>query len=145
MITCSKIYTDIPFAHRQHLHSGHCSQIHGHNWDIKLDFACSEYDSNGFVVDFGKLKYLKKYIDDNLDHACVFSDEDPLAKQILDSAPAGVYQPYWVKSASGEGLAKHLYQVFSALVREHEGERVWISGIEIFEDRKNTVKFIPQL
>ena len=55
MITCSKLYKDIPFAHRQHLHDGHCSQIHGHNWDIKLTFSCKELDAMGFVVDFGKL------------------------------------------------------------------------------------------
>jgi 6-pyruvoyltetrahydropterin/6-carboxytetrahydropterin synthase len=144
MITCSKLYTDIPFAHRQHLHAGHCSRIHGHNWDIKLTFACTELDSNGFVVDFGKLKYLKRYFDDNLDHACVFSDEDPLAKAIIESAPEGIYQPYWVKNASCEGLAEHLYSEFSALILAHEGDRVWISEIEIFEDRKNSVKFIPQ-
>ena len=47
MITCSKLYKDIPFAHRQHLHDGHCSQIHGHNWDIKLTFSCKELDAMG--------------------------------------------------------------------------------------------------
>ena len=52
MLTCKKSYRDIPFAHRQHHHDGHCAFIHGHNWDITLTFACSKTDANGFVVDF---------------------------------------------------------------------------------------------
>ena len=67
MLTCSKTYRDIPFAHRQHRHDGHCALIHGHNWAITLTFACRETDANGFVVDFGDLKYLKTWIAQNLD------------------------------------------------------------------------------
>ena len=77
MLTCSKTYRDIPFAHRQHRHDGHCALIHGHNWAIKLTFACRETDANGFVVDFGDLKYLKTWIAQNLDHACLFNESDP--------------------------------------------------------------------
>ena len=140
MITCSKLYTDIPFAHRQHLHSGHCSRIHGHNWSVRITFACDALDPNGFVVDFGKLKYIKKYFDDKLDHCCVFSTQDPLAQNIIDSAPEGIYKPYWVETASCEGIAKKLLEDFSNLLREQEGPRVWISEIELFEDHKNSVK-----
>jgi 6-pyruvoyltetrahydropterin/6-carboxytetrahydropterin synthase len=72
MLTCSKTYKDIPFAHRQPLHKGHCSKIHGHNWTIVIEFEATELDANGFVVDFGNLKYLKAFIDEHLDHACLF-------------------------------------------------------------------------
>ena len=58
-LTCTKTYFDVPFAHRQHLHDGHCSFVHGHNWDIRVTFGCERTDENGFVVDFGKLKFLK--------------------------------------------------------------------------------------
>tara|TARA_R110001592_G_scaffold40654_1_gene133347 strand:+ start:1548 stop:1982 length:435 start_codon:yes stop_codon:yes gene_type:complete len=140
MITCSKLYKDIPFAHRQHLHDGHCSKIHGHNWDIRITFGCKELDSRGFVVDFGKLKYIKKYIEDMLDHACVLSWDDPLYEEIV--AP-GVYKLYLVENASCEGLAKHLFEQFSDLLHMAEGQRTWIDEIEIFEDSKNSVKYKP--
>lgn len=122
-----KIYETTPFLDLNDPFFGPCSRIHGHNWDIDITFACEKLDDNGFVVDFGKLKYIKRYLDDNLDHACVFSTQDPLAKEIIDSAPEGIYQPYWVENASCEGLAKHLYDEFSKLLKEEEGERVWIS------------------
>ena len=140
MITCSKLYKDIPFAHRQHLHDGHCSKIHGHNWDIRITFGCKKLDSRGFVVDFGKLKYIKKYIEDMLDHACVLSWNDPLYEEII---ALGVYKVYSVENASCEGLAKHLFEQFSDLLHMAEGERTWIDEIEIFEDSKNSAKYKP--
>lgn len=142
MITCSKIYQDIPFAHRQHRHSGHCSLIHGHNWAIKLTFACEAFDSNGFVVDFGNLKYIKQWIADHLDHACVFSVDDPLKDRILNSVPQ-VYKPYFVSNASCEGISTHLWEVFSGLLYKHEGDRVWIAEVELTEDSHNSTRYIP--
>ena len=140
MITCSKLYKDIPFAHRQHLHDGHCSKIHGHNWDIRITFGCKELDSKGFVVDFGKLKYIKKYIEDMLDHACVLSWNDPLYEEII--AP-NVYKVYSVENASCEGLAKHLFSIFADMILVTEGTRVFLYEIEIFEDSKNSAKYKP--
>jgi 6-pyruvoyltetrahydropterin/6-carboxytetrahydropterin synthase len=105
-----------------------------------MTFGCKELDSKGFVVDFGKLKYIKKYIEDMLDHACVLSWNDPLYEEII--AP-GVYKVYSVENASCEGLAKHLFEQFSDLLHMAEGERTWIDEIEIFEDSKNSVKYKP--
>ncbi len=87
MLTCSKTYPDIPFAHRQHLHEGHCAFVHGHNWSITLTFACAQPDANGFVVDFGRLKYIRQWIDKNLDHACLFNADDPMREVLLEAAP----------------------------------------------------------
>ena len=80
MLTCRKTYSDIPFAHRQHLHDGHCAFVHGHNWDISITFGCEKTDENGFVVDFGKLKFIKEWLNANLDHACVFAEFTRLAR-----------------------------------------------------------------
>ena len=140
MITCTKIYHDIPFAHRQHLHDGHCAFIHGHNWDICLTFACSDTDENGFVVDFGKLGFIKDWINDNLDHACIFSNDDPTAKTLISAAPS-VWKTYFLDSCSCEGLAKHLFFEFDELVKNKTSGRVWIASVEVSEDKKNCAKF----
>ena len=84
MLTCKKTYRDIPFAHRQHTHDGHCVFIHGHNWSITLTFACREVDVNGFVIDFGKLRYIKNWIDERLDHACLFNENDSEAQKNVE-------------------------------------------------------------
>ncbi len=136
MTTCTKKYSDVPFAHRQHLHDGHCSFVHGHNWDISITFACEELDENGFVVDFGKLRFIKSWIEEHLDHACVLAKADPLKSALISAAPEA-WKVYEVDSCSCEGLAAHLLEVFDAMVRENTSGRVRVMSVEVSEDRKN--------
>ncbi|NBB80823.1 MAG: 6-carboxytetrahydropterin synthase [Verrucomicrobia bacterium] len=142
MLTCKKSYRDIPFAHRQHRHGGHCAFIHGHNWTITLTFACQETDESGFVVDFGKLKYLKDWINQHLDHACLFNEDDP-EKEALLGQFRHLFKPYVLPSCSSEGLAQHLYEVFNPMVLDDTKGRVWITEVEIEEDGKNSAAFRP--
>ena len=142
MFTCSKTYTDIPFAHRQHRHTGHCSLIHGHNWSIRLTFGAKETDANGFVVDFGRLRFLRDWIEQNLDHACVFNEDDPLRESIVQAAPEA-YRIYLVPSCSCEGLAEHLFRIFDAMVRENTSDRAYLVEVEIWEDSRNSARYRP--
>jgi 6-pyruvoyltetrahydropterin/6-carboxytetrahydropterin synthase len=142
MLTCTKTYQDIPFAHRQHRHDGHCALIHGHNWAITLTFACSETDKNGFVVDFGQIKYLKAWIDENLDHACLLNESDPEKDNLL--AQFGhLFKPYILPNCSCEGLALHIYEVFAHMVRAQTEGRAWITQVEVEEDTKNKATYRP--
>ena len=143
MFTCKKSYYDIPFAHRQHLHDGHCAWIHGHNWGITVTFACHETDTNGFVVDFGKLKYLKTWIEANLDHACLFNENDLEGKKLLSHFD-NLFKPYILPNCSCEGIAYHLYGIFDSMVRENTDNRVWITAIEVVEDAKNSATYKPE-
>ena len=143
MFTCKKSYHDIPFAHRQHLHDGHCAWVHGHNWGIIVTFACHETDANGFVVDFGKLKYLKTWIEANLDHACLFNENDMKAKELL-SRFDHLFKPYILPNCSCEGIAHHLHGIFDSMVRKNTDNRVWVTAIEVVEDSKNSATYQPE-
>ena len=142
MLTCEKIYRDIPIAHRQPRHSGHCALIHGHNWTITLTFACSETDKNGFVVDFGRLGFIKEWIDHNLDHACMFTREDG-EKQILLNQFGHLFKSYELEDTSCEGIARHLYEVFKVRLKEEFGPRVVLTKVRVAEDSKNSATFQP--
>jgi|GEM_PF-49396 len=144
MMNCSKVYSEIPFAHRQYLHPGHCSRIHGHNWTIKLTFSCDSFDTCGFVVDFGKLKYIKAWIDEHLDHACVIAIEDP-SREIIRKLEPNLIKAYEVQNSSCEGLSQHLWEIFSALLCKYEGSRAWISQFELFEDSRNATCYVPPI
>lgn len=138
MITCTKTYADIPFAHRQHRHDGLCRLVHGHNWSLTLTFGCLQPDENGFVVDFGKLKFLKDWITKHLDHACVFNRDDPLREALTAVGGAEVWKTYVVESCSCEGLARHLFELFDAMVRGDTNGRAFLVAIEVEEDSKNS-------
>ena len=142
MITCKKSYRDIPFAHRQHLHDGHCALIHGHNWSITLTFACTETDENGFVVDFGKLGYIKEWIAEQFDHACLFNEDDPERENLL-AGFGGLFKAYILPNCSCEGIAQHLYEIFNPMVKKATKDRAWITSVEIEEDSKNSAEFCP--
>jgi|TARA_B100001093_G_scaffold216206_1_gene207504 6-pyruvoyltetrahydropterin/6-carboxytetrahydropterin synthase len=144
MLTCKKEYRDIPFSHRQHTHSGHCSYIHGHNWGIEITFACKNLDANGFVIDFGKLKSIKNWIESNLDHAILMNESDPEKDHILKSCPSA-FKSYIVDNCSCEGLAFHFYEVFSKILSEDTKSRVFIVDLTVTEDSKNSATFCPEL
>ena len=52
-----------------HLPADHqCARPHGHNYIVRIELQARDLDPNGFVVDYGDLSSLKKYIDQLLDH-----------------------------------------------------------------------------
>lgn len=140
MFTCSKTYAEIPFAHRQHQHPGRCALVHGHNWSFTFTFGCRELDANGFVVDFGNLKYIRRWLDENLDHACVLNRDDPLRDALVSAAPTA-YKVYLVDNCSAEGLAQHLCEIVGALVRRETNDRVFVTGVRVDEDTRNSATF----
>ncbi|MEM8781862.1 MAG: 6-carboxytetrahydropterin synthase [Planctomycetota bacterium] len=143
-ITCSKTYPDIPLAHRQPNHDGHCRFIHGHSWTIRVTFAAERLNEHGFVVDFGKLKYLKAWIDEHLDHGILLAVDDHAAIKMIGEY-SGLFKPYYVDRPSCEGLAEEVYDEFIKLLREHEGDRVRITRVEVWEDPGNMTAFVPDL
>lgn len=51
------------------LPKGHpCGRLHGHNYVVEVILASEELDMMGFVVDYGELSDVGRFIDDTLDH-----------------------------------------------------------------------------
>lgn len=142
MMTCRKVYEDIPFAHRQHKHDGHCALIHGHNWSFAFTFGCYERDANGFVIDFGKLRFIREEIERRFDHACLFAEDDPLRETIVRSAPEA-FKTFVLPNCSSEGLCEYLFDFFDAQVRARTQGRVFLVGVEVVEDQRNSAAYFP--
>ena len=142
MFTCSKTYHDIPFAHRQHKHEGHCRFIHGHNWSFKFTFGCKELDEKGFVVDFGDLTFIRRWIETDLDHAYVYNHGDEETERLLAEFP-DQFKAYPVESCSAEGIARHAFDKVSSLLQAHHGDRVELVSVEVLEDSRNAAEYRP--
>lgn len=142
MKTCTKIWPDIPFAHRAPLHDGHCKLIHGHNWDLEVTFGADTTDPNGFVMDFGKLKDVKAWIDKDFDHALVLNQTDPLLEKFFDFLqPLGLLNITAVLDCSCEGLAKHFYDEVNMLIGKATSGRVRVLNVTLHEDSKNSASY----
>ena len=160
-VTCTKRYSDIPFAHRQHMHDGHCAWIHGHNWAIELTFGATEMDACGFVVDFGKLKFIGAWIDEHLDHALLLNASDPQLDHLRaslalegedgrctlcgDLFEACAHEPLAhilvIDDASSEGLARFFFDTFDEMVREATGGRSYVVKCQVIEDSLNSATY----
>lgn len=136
--TCTKRYNDIPFAHRQPNHKGHCRFVHGHNWGFEFEFSAQEKDDCGFVVDFGGLKALKETIDDQFDHRLVLNLDDPLLAPLNAAQELTGSSVKAVKDCSCEGLAEYMLELASALVSVITKGRVQVDRCTCYEDSKNS-------
>lgn len=61
---------------------GKCNSLHGHNFFIDVELGSRELDKYGFVIDFGELKSLGKFIDDTFDHGTWLNENDPMVQAI---------------------------------------------------------------
>ena len=59
--SASHILTDLPEGHQ-------CGRLHGHNYIVEVVLQDTELNAVGFVRDYGELKFIKEYIDAQLDH-----------------------------------------------------------------------------
>jgi len=57
--------------------SNPCKRIHGHQGTVSAIIESDQLDYRGFVIDFKELSFIKKFINDNLDHRFILSFEDP--------------------------------------------------------------------
>lgn len=136
----TKNFPCYPAGHRQHRHDGHCRFIHGHDWSFDITFAGTK-DSMGFIIDFGKMDYIKDYLKNNFDHTLLVEASDPeiAAFRELDNNIADVRI---VEAASCEGLAEKVFAEVGQMVRFRTGGRVRVSAVTVWEDNKNSATVI---
>jgi len=155
----TKLFPEFPFAHRQPAHDGHCALLHGHNWSLELTFVCAELEAGtGFVVDFGKLKKLRKWLEDHFDHTLVLNASDPFLGYLQEQLTEVRFDPtspssielakiISVPDCSCEGLARWLLDTVNAVFFHKLGvhadqdcvrRSVRISKVTVYEDSKNS-------
>jgi 6-pyruvoyltetrahydropterin/6-carboxytetrahydropterin synthase len=66
-------------------YTGKCTNNHGHSWIIRLHIEATELDEKEMVIDFQEMRNLKTWIDDNLDHATILWENDPMCNYIRES------------------------------------------------------------
>lgn len=69
MYTIAKTFGFEAAHHLPHLPDGHkCRRPHGHSYTAEIVFESASLDEFGFVVDYGQLDVVKRWIDTTLDH-----------------------------------------------------------------------------
>ncbi len=142
LFTSTKTYTNLPCAHRQHAHPGHCRFIHGYSRSIKFYFAARELTQDTqFVVDFGDLKAVKQWLEDMFDHTMLINENDPERELFEEMHKRGVCDLRVMPNVGMEGTSKYVFMHVDPLIRERTNGRAWVWKIETRENDKNSAEF----
>lgn len=60
-----------------------CRHLHGHEGKIQVFLQGETLDATGMVTDFRHLEWLKKWIDEYIDHQFILDRNDPLYSQMV--------------------------------------------------------------
>lgn len=95
------------YGHRLLNYKGKCKNLHGHNGLAVITIESEQLDELGMVTDFSNIKaVVSEWIDDNLDHRMILSQEDPLL-QMLRSAGEPVF--VMTVNPTAESIAKLIF------------------------------------
>jgi len=150
MHTVTKQYRDLPAAHRQPNHNGHCRLIHGHNWGWDITFACRALDANGFVIDVGQLHVVKQFLVNHFDHTLLLNSDDPLLTQVPWEAMGGmcIAKVVDVPNCGMEGLAEFVFKQINTLIKTTTAfpidvtrRQVEVVRVVCWEDSKNSATY----
>ena len=123
---------------RQPNAKSHCKLLHGYSLAFKFTFEATELDENNWVVDFGGLKRLKKWLEDNFDHKVVLDENDEKLHYFHTLEDAGLAQLTILDGVGAEMFAKHAYDFADKLMREQTDGRCWVHSVECMEHGANS-------
>lgn len=123
---------------RQPLAHSHCKFLHGYSLQFKFIFGCEELDERNWVVDFGGLKPLKKWLEDSFDHKVVVDREDPLLYKLSELESCGLAELTLFDGVGVEKFAEHAHKFADKLVREMTDNRCYCVSAECAEHGANS-------
>jgi 6-pyruvoyltetrahydropterin/6-carboxytetrahydropterin synthase len=121
-----------------HADHSHCRFLHGYSLGFKFKFACDELDNKNWVVDFGGLKPLKKWLEDNFDHKVVLDENDDKLHYFHTLEDAGLAELTIMDGVGAEKFAEHAFNFADKLVKEMTQGRCWCVSAECMEHGSNS-------
>lgn len=121
----------------------HCSLLHGYSLGFKFTFGASELDNKNWVVDFGGLKPLKEWLENNFDHKVVLTRDDPMLYKFTELENAGLAELTILDGVGVEMFAYHAWRFADTLVRQMTDDRCWCESVECAEHGANSAIYTP--
>lgn len=118
----SHVLTKVPAGHK-------CGRLpsHGHSYKVMVFIRSYFLDEMGFVMDFGELDFLKKYIDENLDHRFL--------NDVFDF------------ETTAENIAKHIFTMVENYLHEKNMSlniQPWVERVDVWETHKSKGSWINE-
>ena len=116
----------------------HCHFLHGYSLAFKFTFACNILDDKNWVVDFGGLKELKQWLQDNFDHKVVITKDDPKIDILKNLEKEDLAQLTILDRVGAEAFAYEAWNYANNLVKTKTGGRCWCVSAECKEHGANS-------
>ena len=145
LFTSTKRFSGFPCTHRQWLADSHCKYIHGYSREFYFEFQCKELTNEGWVVDFGGLKDVKKWLDYMFDHTFLASENDPHMTLFEELNSKDIIQLRKLPNVGMEGTAQYVFNYVNKLISEKTGGRAWLKTVEVRENEKNSAIYDANL
>ena len=116
----------------------HCHLLHGYSLAFTFTFGCNELDEKNWAVDFGGLKPLKQWLEDNFDHKVVLDENDPKLHHFHVLEDAGLCKVNIMDGVGAEMFAKHAFEYADKLIRTNTNDRCWVHEVECAEHGANS-------
>ena len=126
---------------RQPKAHSHCKFLHGYALQFKFTFGCEHLDERNWVVDFGGLKPLKKWLEDNFDHKVVLDEDDPQLHHFHVLEDAGLCELTIIDGVGVEKFAEHAFNFADKLVKEMTNNRCYVVSCECAEHGSNSAVY----
>lgn len=146
ILRSTKSYYNLPVAHMQWFDTddtgeactGPCSKWHGYDRSVHFEFS-GEADEHGWIVGFGDLKPVKKFLEYYFDHTALIGADDPRMEAALAAEDAGIVDlrilPYGV---SMEMSAIFIWEQVNPFIYKITDGRAYVSRVESREHEKNS-------
>jgi 6-pyruvoyltetrahydropterin/6-carboxytetrahydropterin synthase len=141
--TSTKRFIGYPCTHRQWKADSHCKFVHGYSREFYFEFAANELSEEFWVMDFGGLKEVKKWLAHMFDHTFLIAQDDPYLENFQKMDQDGIIQLRVMPNPGMEGTAKFVYDHVNELVHTSTNGRVWVTKVEVRENEKNSAYFEP--
>jgi len=121
----------------------HCHLLHGYSLKFKFKFASTKLDDKNWVVDFGGLKELKAWLQDNFDHKVIVDSNDPEIDTLYKLEQKGLAEIRVFDGVGAEKFAYHAWKFADNLVRDMSMNRCWCIEAECAEHGANSAIYSP--
>jgi 6-pyruvoyltetrahydropterin/6-carboxytetrahydropterin synthase len=129
-------------AFRQWRADSHCHYVHGYSIAVKFVFESDEVDIRNWVVDFGSLKTIKRWLEDTFDHKTVVAEDDPHMAWFVEGHKAGVIDLVVVPATGCEMFAKMVFEATQVWMKDNGYvPRCRLKSVEVMEHGANSAVY----
>jgi 6-pyruvoyltetrahydropterin/6-carboxytetrahydropterin synthase len=133
--------TGLSCCFRQHKATSHCQQLHGYAIGVKLTFTANQFTTQGWVIDFGGLKTVKKMLQSVFDHTTLVAEDDPELDQFKRMADAHLIDLRIVPATGCEAFARMIHDCVASML-EQINPVVNLYSVEVFEHGANSAIYV---